>query len=166
MKKFVSWLFVAVILFALGFLICYKCVKEPLFREIKTVTDTTTYYDTSFFAGPKLSELIVNTRPLDTLWLPSEPKYIHDTTYFPVPMEQVVYQDSSYRAVVSGFRPKLDSLEIYRKTILIETTKTVMVEPSRWAVSVHGGYGITPKGLTPYIGVGISYNLYTFKQRK
>ena len=170
MKKFLTWLLIDAIVFLAGFLMCYKCVKEPMFREVKEVTDTNvvTYYDTSFFAGPKLSELIVNTKPLDTLWLQGETKVIHDSVFFALPREEVEYRDSSFRAVVSGFLPRLEKLEIYQKEryITIETTKTIVEKPSPWALSVNAGYGVSTAGLTPYIGVGISYNLYTFKRRK
>ena len=170
MKKFLSWLFIDAIVFVIGFLVCYKCVKEPLFKEVKTVSDTNvvTYYDTSFFAGPKLSELIVNTKPLDTLWLQGETKVIHDSVFFALPREEVEYRDSSFRAVVSGFMPRLEEMEIYKKEryITIETTKTIVENPSPWALSVSAGYGLSTAGFVPYIGVGISYNLYTFKRRK
>lgn len=167
MKKFLEWLLVAIILFAVGFLVCYKCVKEPLFRETKVVSDTNvvTYYDTSFFSGPKLSELIVKRYPKekDTIRIPAEPQIIHDSIYYTVTREEVEYRDSSFRAVVSGFLPRLEEMEIYQKerVITIETTRTVTVEPSRWALSVNAGYGLSSKGFVPYVGVGVSYNLWT-----
>jgi len=170
MRKFLDYLLTAVVLFAIGFLVCYKCIKQPLFREVKTVTDTNvvTYYDTSFFAGPKLSELIVNTRPLDTLWIQGETKVIHDSVFLALPREEVEYRDSSFRAVVSGFLPRLEEMEIYQKerVITIETTRTVTVEPSRWALSVNAGYGLSSKGFVPYIGLGVSYNLWTVPAKR
>ena len=170
MKRFLYVLVLSAILFGAGFLVCYTCVNERVTKEVKVVRDTNvvTYYDTSFFAGPKLTELIVNTRPLDTLWLQGETKVIHDSVFFALPREEVEYRDSSFRAVVSGFLPRLEELEIYQRDryITIETTKTIVEKPSRWALSVSGGYGVSAKGLAPYIGVGISYNLYTFNRKK
>ena len=89
----------------------------------------------------------------------------HDTTYvFDIPREVKVYADSSYRAVVSGLDPRLDSLTIhtYKETILQPYEVTRWKERSRWGLSVQGGYGIGAGGLTPYIGVGVSYRLLDF----
>ena len=44
-----------------------------------------------------------------------------------LPREYMVYKDSSYRAVVSGVQPRLDSIEIYRPTITTTITKTIKV---------------------------------------
>lgn len=35
-------------------------------------------------------------------------------------------------------------------------------QPSRFAVSLHAGYGITTAGLSPYIGIGVGYDLWRF----
>ena len=35
-------------------------------------------------------------------------------------------------------------------------------KPKRWGIGVQGGVGITPKLVQPYIGIGVSYNLFTF----
>ena len=42
-----------------------------------------------------------------------------------LPREYMVYKDSTYRAVVSGVDPRLDSIEIYRPTITNTITKYV-----------------------------------------
>lgn len=151
-------------LFFSGFLTrqCTFKLPEPVIKEIR---DTTTYYDTSFFSGPKLSELIVNTKPLDTLWLQGETKVIHDSVFFALPREEVEYKDSSFRAVVSGFMPRLEEMEIYNKekVITIQTEKTITIpKKTRFGVGVQAGYGITPAGFQPYLGLGISYNILSF----
>jgi hypothetical protein len=70
------------------------------------------------------------------------PEYlaVHDTTFVTdsilvdVPMQRKVYQeDSVYYAVVTGFKPSLDTLKVYRETVTIETTKKVNVyQPYKW----------------------------------
>ena len=93
---------------------------------------------------------------------------VHDTTLrvdsvlVDVPIERRVYEeDSLYRAVVSGYRPSLDSLLVYRTTT--EITKFVPVPvKKRWGVGIQAGYGFSQKGISPYVGVGISYNLINF----
>lgn len=93
---------------------------------------------------------------------------VHDTTLrvdsvlVDVPIERRIYEeDSLYRAVVSGYRPSLDSLLVYRTTT--EITKFVPVPmKKRWGVGIQAGYGFSRQGISPYVGVGISYNLINF----
>lgn len=89
---------------------------------------------------------------------------IQDTLFVPVPIETKVYEDSLYRAEVSGYRASLDRLEIYRQERIITQTIPVQVkERKRWGIGVQAGYGVsTPNGkpvLSPYIGIGVSYDL-------
>ena len=90
---------------------------------------------------------------------------VHDTAFVNLPREEVIYRDSSYRAIISGFLPRLEELEIYQKEKIVTIQTERVIKPSPWALSIQGGYGVSAKGLTPYIGVGVSYNLYTFKRR-
>lgn len=86
-----------------------------------------------------------------------------DTANVIIPIEQKVYSDSCYTAYVSGFRPSLDSLIFHPRveTVIINRR----MKPKRWSVGLQTGYGIslrqTPQ-LTPYIGIGVSYNLFSF----
>ena len=54
---------------------------------------------------------------------------IHDTTYIALQFEKKVYQDSAYRAIVSGFKPSLDEIEVYQKTQTIVKTITEYQRP-------------------------------------
>lgn len=81
-----------------------------------------------------------------------------DSVDVELPIEQKVYGDSTYKAWVSGFDARLDSIKIYQPTKYI--TITTKQKPSRWNVGIQGGVGITPKGVQPYIGVGVSYKLF------
>lgn len=75
-----------------------------------------------------------------------------DSVRVHLPITQKCYSDSAYTAWVSGYQPKLDSIHIYRPTITITTTKR-----QKFTYGIQAGYGITPKGLQPYLGVGIGY---------
>ncbi len=87
-----------------------------------------------------------------------------DTLYLQLEREQRVYADSSYRAVVSGVRPRLDSLQIYT-TERIVTERVVLTarERPRWSLGLQAGYGATAVSgqlrLAPYLGIGVTYNL-------
>lgn len=77
-----------------------------------------------------------------------------------LPREVMVYKDSTYRAVVSGVQPRLDSIEIYRPTITQTVTKTVSVpDRRRWGVGVQVGAGWNGKEVQPYLGVGVQYSI-------
>lgn len=84
--------------------------------------------------------------------------YNADSVVVELPIEQKVYGDSTYKAWVSGFDARLDSIKLYQPTKYI--TITTKQKPSRWNVGIQGGVGITPKGIQPYIGVGVSYKLF------
>ena len=88
-----------------------------------------------------------------------------DSAYVVVPITQTVYEDSTYTAYVSGYRATLDSL-IFRMPREITTiTNTHYQKPKRWSVGIQVGYGMTLKGtpqFSPYVGIGVSYNLFSF----
>lgn len=79
---------------------------------------------------------------------------IRDT--IPIPISQKKYQGKNYTAYVSGFHQQLDSISVTEKII----TNTIVKKRSRWNVGVMAGYGITYKGITPFVGVGVVYNLF------
>ena len=85
-----------------------------------------------------------------------------DTVY--LPREQRRYEDSLYTAWVSGYRPRLDSIRIYpRERIRYITRETRRKEKTRrWGISLQAGYGLTKDGFSPYAGLGISYNLFSW----
>lgn len=77
-----------------------------------------------------------------------------------LPREHLVYKDTSYRAVVSGVQPRLDSIEVYQKNTTQTVTKYVQVpDKKRWGLGVGVGAGFNGKEVTPYVGVGVQYNI-------
>ena len=86
---------------------------------------------------------------------------VRDTLY--LPREQKVYADSSYRAVVSGVSPRLDSIFVYPKTIY-ETRFATQNEWRRITFGLQVGVGgVIPlfsssdPSLGAYIGVGLGF---------
>lgn len=82
-----------------------------------------------------------------------------------IPIEQKVYEDSLYKAYVSGYKPSLDSLLIYPRKETITITNKTYHKPKRFGIGVQVGYGVTigeQAKFVPYVGVGISYNFLTF----
>lgn len=77
-----------------------------------------------------------------------------DSVTISLPITQKVYRDSTYTAYVSGFDAKLDSISVYSKMI----TVTRREPPQAFTFGVQAGYGITPAGMQPYLGLGVQYN--------
>ena len=151
---------IALALIAAAFLLGRRSVK-PEIVEIHR-KDTVVVRDTvrETVLVPKVRYL---TR-VDTVLL----KVPGDTVEVPVlvPISRDVYEGEDYRAVVSGFRASLDTLDIFRKTQTVTNTVVQRVEvpgkPKRWGIGVSAGYALTPQGVKPYIGAGISYSFITF----
>lgn len=151
---------IALALIAVAFLLGRRSVK-PEIVEIHT-TDTVAVHDTvrETVPVPKVRYL---TR-VDTVLLPVP----GDTVKVPVlvPISRNVYEGEDYRAVVSGFRASLDTLDIFRKTQTVTNTVVQRVEvpgkPKRWGIGVSAGYALTPQGMKPYIGAGVQYNFLSW----
>jgi len=141
-----------------------------------------------FFAGVNyernahicpVKEKVVVEYHHDTITLQKPPKivirevvrtdtlFLTDSIFVDVPIEQAVYADSNYRAVVSGWHPSLDTISVYPVTKIITKVQEVQVAapPKRLGVGFVAGYGVGKDGLTPYIGFGASYNLVIPKKK-
>lgn len=85
-------------------------------------------------------------------------KVTPDSADVVIPITQKVYEDSTYKAYVSGYKASLDSFYIYPQTKVI----TIREQPKRWHLSLSAGYGITPNGLQPCLMLGVSYTIFSF----
>ena len=123
-------------------------------EKIDTIRDTIKIPEPEFVDRLKVR--------MDTVWLPMVAE-AHDSIHVQIPIEQKVYADSTYKAWVSGFNPALDSIEVYPVNIerIIHTTET-RYRNRRWGLGVTAGVGITPQNVQPYIGFGISYNIFSW----
>ena len=148
MKK-LPW--ILVILLAVVCVVAWFRPQEPLPVEIRTETKVKTVVKVdTLLISPPLAPLLV-FRLTDTM-------RIGDTVVY---REQAYYEDSLYRAWVSGYRPRLDSLMVFPKTVYRTVTNdiyhTITPKKKRWGLGLQVGYGY-PGGL--YLGVGMSYNLW------
>lgn len=149
------------------FLISYMAGGYHFRDTAKTVVRTDTLHDTVTVREPVfVTERAVRT---DTVWLPVvrtrtdtvllRPDGPKDSALAVVPITQKVYADSTYKAWVSGYNPKLDSIQVYRQTIVTTKTETV-VKKRRIGIGVQAGYGYGFRygGIEPYVGLGVSWN--------
>lgn len=152
-----NWPIIACLLFwvvVIWFIFSQTRKIEPTVIEKR---DTVTVVETLRITEPMVVEsVLVRTK---VVRVPvSITDTIHDSVEVALPITQKTYADTTYKAWVSGYEPSLDSIEVYPKTTTITIERT-FVKKKKWGVGVQGGYGITPKGMQPYIGVGIHYRL-------
>ncbi len=80
--------------------------------------------------------------------VPADTLEIHDTTTQLVylPREYAVFKkDSIYRAVVSGVDPRLDTIEVYPKTVTNNITKYVPRKVKTFGTFVEGGVSVNAR---------------------
>lgn len=148
MKK-LPW--ILVILLAVACVVAWFRPHEPLPAEIRTETKikTVVKVDTLLISAPMAPLLVFQLT--DTI-------RIGDTV---VLREQVYYEDSLYRAWVSGYRPRLDSLMVFPRTVYQTVTNdiyhTIVLKKKRWGLGLQAGYGY-PGGI--YVGIGINWSLF------
>lgn len=147
--KSLPWILVCLLL---GVIVWMKFrPHEPLPAEIKTETKIKTVIKVcSLTISPPMAPLLF-IQLKDTM-------HIGDTV---VGREQAYYEDSLYRAWVSGYRPRLDSLQIFPRTVFQTVTNdiyhTIIPKKKRWGLGLQAGYSY-PGGW--YVGAGVSYNLF------
>ncbi len=134
-----------------GLVIGYISHKQVVLRQKEYVF--TTVRDTVTIVRPVPVAAVPETVRVETVRLLSA---AGDSVAARVPFTSVVYAGEGYRARVSGFRPSLDSLVFERAVV------TPLPRPKRWAVGIQAGIAATPKGVQPFVGIGVTYKLYEF----
>lgn len=123
--------------------------------------DTIRFRDTITIEKP----VPVIRRIRDSIYVPViDTLHLHDTLFIALPREEVVYEDSTYRAVVSGYRPSLDTISVYPLTTIVTKIVKEKAQP-KVSIGVQGGIGVMyQQGFHagPYIGFGVQYNLLNF----
>lgn len=149
MKKL---LWILVVLLAIACVAAWFRLHEPLPPEIRTETKIQTVV--------KLDTVLISAPMAVFFRFTSDTIHIGDTV---VMREQAYYEDSLYRAWVSGYRPRLDSLQVFPRTVYQTVTNDiyhpVAIKPKkkRWGLGLQAGYGY-PGGF--YVGAGVSYDLW------
>lgn len=78
-----------------------------------------------------------------------------------IPIVQKKYSDTTYTAWVSGYKPSLDSIEVYRKSVVQRETITLRKKAPRWGIGITGGYGYGTRNkcFEPFVGIGVYYRI-------
>lgn len=117
-----------------------------------TITYTKVEHDTVWCDSIVYRDLPRVIREVDTV-------RIVDTVTIALPINNYVFFDSSYRIEAEGYDVKLNKVVVYPRT---EYRTNIVKDKSRWGLGIQAGYGVSKDGLSPYVGVGISYNIFTW----
>ena len=148
----------------IGFLIGHKHPQKSPVEPIKEKVDTLLIFDTITLSKPVFVEKI----KLDSVLIPvTDTLWLHDTLYVYLERGQIQWQDSLCRVYASGVNPQVDSVTHFvRETIVNREISVPVKVKSRWGLGIQVGYGAGINGkqvyLTPYVGVGISYNILSW----
>lgn len=158
MRNSVIILLALMVVGAAGFIAGRKTAKNGAEGTIVERVDTLVIRDTIVSYKPKY----ITRRVIDTAYVPV-PEYIvrNDTIYAVMEREQVVWEDSLARVYASGINPQVDSVMHYRTEKVINHIIPVKANP-RWGIGIQGGVGAWKGGITPYVGVGVQYNILTW----
>lgn len=90
-----------------------------------------------------------------------------DTLYVYLDREQVVWRDSFSCVYASGILPSVDSVQHYiTEKVIMQEVIIPKIKKTRWGIGVHAGYGAGLSNgkviASPYIGVGVSYNIISW----
>lgn len=160
--KWLAYMAVLLLGFAVGWI-----ARGGTSNEAIVAADTVTVVDTIPYYRPVSRDSTVVR--YETVWLcvtdtvrvtVGDTVRVADSVEVIVPITQKMYAGSTYRAYVSGYNPRLDSIFVYAPTKYVTTV--VKEKPKRWAIGVQAGCGYSRGGISPYVGIGVSYNLYSF----
>lgn len=170
MKQNIFKIFISICLIVLGYTFCYYqhkqvCV-EDIVKEVQVIKEKVVR-DTIFSEKPVyINKQIVRT---DTVQLYDIKQ---DFVQVELPYIQKEFKDSLYEAWVSGYQEvNLDSIRIFKEKQIIEINNTNYITKYKnrpFSVGIQAGYGydFMNKCGSPFIGIGVQYNLFSFGKRK
>lgn len=179
MKKLATAL-VALILCAASFYLGRSCQSGSVIPISETVVvDSTTTEIARPDLAPAIRDSVVIRYQYETVPLTPPPETEDTTLVTPlpapdsvvvvergdsaeviIPISQKVYEGEDYRTYISGYRATMDSIFVKQRTNTIHIREPT--KQKRFSVGLQAGYGMTPKGFQPYVGIGVSVNLWTF----
>ena len=166
MKQNIFKIFISICLIFLGYTFCYyqhkqDCV-EDIVKEVQVIKEKIVR-DTIFCDRPiYINKQIVRT---DTVQLYD---IKHDSVQVEIPYISKEYQDSTYKAWVSGYQEvNLDSIRIFKEKQIIEINNTNYItkyknRPFGFSIGVGGTYSPVSNKIEPGVFLGITYTIKSF----
>ena len=127
----------------------YQVVDTPFSSDTIKLVDTIRVE----IPVPKEIKLIKT----DTVYLPSIDD--KDSVNVLLPITEKVYGDSTFRAVISGYKPHLESLIFYPTTTTITEKKVIKTSENGFKISpsIGVGYGVIHNNIDMYVGFSLRY---------
>lgn len=150
--KVLPWILVCLLLGVLVWMRCNPHDPSTVYIKGDTVRIRDTIRDT---IPIPVKETLKRT---DTVYLPiivdttTDRTVESDSIPVLIPITSKEYKTNDYRAVISGYMPNLDFMEVYREKEIV----ILKPEKKRWGLGLQTGCSY-PGGW--YVGIGISYNL-------
>lgn len=176
-----SVLLVLANLFMMGFIIGQKHPQKLPVEQIKKKVDTLFVPDSNIFTEPKKEpspDVLIKEIPVPVYFADSSAidsllnkcarlERVNDSLQLVLLRVQRHYSDSTFDAWVSGIDPRLDSIKTYQTNMVInKEIPVIQVKKTRWGLGIQAGIGAGMNGnqlyLTPYVGMGISYNILSW----
>lgn len=162
MKQFLEYLLriLLIVVFASAayLLLSHLCRRDtpPQIKEVG-VPDTLIVWDTIFIDKP----IWVTSKVRDSVRFAvpkAQADTVHDTLFVYLPQQEIVWTDSFCSVYAHGINPVIDSVTHFLPT------KTIIPKPKqkKWGIGIQAGYGASEDGLSPYIGIGVTYSLIRF----
>lgn len=167
--------------FMVGFIIGQKHPQKLPVEQIKKKVDTLFVPDSNIFTEPKkepspdvlIKEIPVPIYVADSSAIDSllnkcaRLERVNDSLQLVLLRVQRHYSDSTFDAWVSGIDPRLDSIKTYQTNMVItKEIPVIQVKKTRWGLGIQAGFGAGLTGThvyyTPYVGVGLSYNILSW----
>ena len=149
-----------VVAILIGFLVGRRCPRNDQGETPTPKVDTLLIRDTFKVTEPKKETIKV----VDSVLIPvTDTIRVTDTLYVILERQQVTWEDSLARVYASGIDPHVDSVIHFTQDLIInKEIPVIQVKNTRWGLGVQAGVGAGKDGLTPYLGVGVSYNLLSW----
>lgn len=164
-----DWLWVALIVSVLLNLYLVQRGCERITEEVARI-DTIVVRDTVRAIEPRyITQRVVR---YDTVYVPEKsvlgtqdslnvPESGEMGTQVVLPITQRVYEDSTYKAWVSGYGPRLDSLHLYHKELYYPVMIKQSVKPKVVvSAGVYGGFGV--KGADYGLGISVGVPIWSW----
>lgn len=149
-----------VVAILIGFLVGRRCPRNAQGETSTPKVDTLFIRDTFKVTEPKY----ITKRVVDSIPYPvTDTIRMRDTLYVILERQQVTWEDSLSRVYASGVNPQVDSVIHFTQDMII--TKEIPViqdKKTRWGIGVQAGVCVGKNGLTPFVGVGVSYNILSW----
>ena len=159
-EKVMTILCVILLMFSSGILMGQKHQQKTPVEPTEIKVDTLVIRDTIMQYKP----IFVDKIKVDSVLIPiKDTIVIRDSVYIYMDREKITWRDSLCEVYASGIMTQVDSVKHFREYqyVTIETAIPVK-EKSHWGLGINAGYGVGQGGLTPYIGIGVSYNILSW----